>query len=142
MTTQTALVRDIASTIDRCFEIGAGNAMREEESAKGYTPLKLGDKPWLKVDDWLDDVVMSLDGNRVRIIALIAKQQGAGTFSRMITAIIQDDLKPIVIAPFAQMEGILRAWDWRQVIKGDTFYDRVDEWFPQRKFIEHRKAMQ
>lgn len=140
-TDTTALCRDIASTIDRCFEIGAGNAMREEEAAKGYVPLKFGDKPWLKADDWIDDIVMSLDGNRVRIVALIATNIGAGAFGRMITAIIKDGLKPVIVSPLTQMEEILRTWGWRKVIKGDCFYDRVHEWHPQRKFIEARKAM-
>lgn len=138
--TTTTLCRDIAATIDRCFEIGAGNAMREEEAAKGYVPLKFGDRPWLKEEDWIEDIVMSLDGSRVRIVALIAKETGCGTFSRMITSIIKDGLKPVVVAPLPQMEEILRSWDWRQVIRGSCFHDRVDEWHPQRKFIEARRS--
>jgi hypothetical protein len=75
--------------------------------------LKFCDRPWLKEEDWVEDIVMSMDGSRVRIVALI----------------------------LPQMEEILWAWDWRPVTKGSSFHDRADEWHPQRKFIEERKAI-
>jgi hypothetical protein len=73
--------------------------MRREEQANGYTLLTFGSRPWLNAQDWMDNAVVSVDGRSVRIVLIAARQPSKGTFSRMITGIIKDRLKPVVVNP-------------------------------------------
>jgi hypothetical protein len=41
--------------------------MREHARRLGFTPIVPRDVPWLSAADWPKDIVVSLDGKRVRI---------------------------------------------------------------------------
>lgn len=127
---------EIDYIIQTCMNKGAGNVMREEQEALGRRVLALGDEPWLSKDDWNDDIVISVDANRVWILALIAKVPGRRSFSRMVDGILDAGLVPVVVCPFASMEEILKRWDWRGIRNEETM---ESQWFPQRKFKEERR---
>jgi hypothetical protein len=112
--------------------------MRREEQANGYTLLTFGSRPWLNAQDWMDNAIVSLDGRSVRIVLIAARQPAKGTFSRMITAIIKDRLKPVVINPSVEMEDILVGWNWRKTVTRGGSFERLECWFPPQKFIEKR----
>jgi hypothetical protein len=134
----TILTDQIMETMHHAIVHGASNVMRDSEVARGYRPVFPGDFPWFPASEWPQDVVVSLDGNRVRIIAVYALNPGNGAFSRLITGIVRAGLIPTVVAPFSEMVDILTHWGWHRRIVGKTFNDRCDEWFPTRKWREQR----
>ncbi len=140
--TQDISLDDIRAVVEDCMLHGSANVMRESERERGFTPIMPGDAPWLPPDVWPEDVVISLDGPRVRIVAVYTHTPGRGQFSRLITDIIRAGLVPTVIAPLGAMEDILRAWGWHRRIIGSTFDDVCDEWFPTRKWREQRLSNQ
>jgi len=114
-------------TLTRCLAIGPVEAMTQDEIAKGYTPIKVGEKPWFSKRHW-NDGVLSKNGKEVRIIAIIAKQQGRGSFRKMVDGIRRDGLTPVVICPFSQMEAILKKWGWEKTVVGGSFLEREEQW--------------
>lgn len=118
--------------------IGPAAAMRRAEQARGYAPVFLGDVPWFSADDWRADPVVSLDGKRVRIMAIWAKSPCTGAFGRLIDGILSAGLIPIVISPFPAMRSVLIRWGWRGKQVGDTFEDGHTQWFAPRKWREQR----
>lgn len=130
----------IMETVERCLRMGTVAAMTATEIEKGYTPIRVGEADWLPVKDWQDNAIVSMDGRKVRIVAVIAKEQGRGAFSRLVTNIIKSGLQPVVVCPFSQMESILERWNWRKKIVGSTYEDVEEQWFPMRKFVESRRA--
>ena len=97
----------------------------ESEQKAGCRILKTGDVPWLQAADWRGEPVITLRGLEVRIVAVWASEQGKGTFKRLVRAIQDAGLKPVVVAPFHHMQAILERWGWKAtVVSGD------DEWRP------------
>lgn len=129
---------DILAAIDQCFLHGSVNVMRDHERQFGFTPIAPGEATWLPSSDWADDIVVALDGVRVRIVAIYARSCGNGAFSRLVTNIIRAGLLPVVVAPMGRMTDILTAWGWHHRMVGKSFDERRDEWFPTRKWREQR----
>jgi hypothetical protein len=125
----------------RCLEAGPSDSLKRGESERGYTPLSPGDVPWFPAADWHPKDTISLDGKRVRIVAIIARNEATGAFSRMITGIAKENLLPVVIEPMLFMPFILQGWGWHKRIAGTDFASREEQWFPTRKWIEARKAI-
>ena len=117
-----------------CEAFGTAQSMREHERKFGFVPVNPGEVPWLPADEWPNDVVISLDGHRVRIVFIYTLNTGNGAFSRLVTEIIRAELIPTVIAPLGEMTDILTAWKWHHRIVGTTFDNRWDEWFPTKKW--------
>lgn len=133
---------EIESIVHRMTTIGIPQGMREDEEAKGHKVIMPGDVPWFFKEDWLEDCVVSLDGSKVRIILVIAKNQGNGSFSRLTAEIIKAGLLPVVIAPIGQiMPSILERWGWRERVVGSNFSDTENQWFPMRKWKQQRILM-
>jgi hypothetical protein len=105
--------------------------MRDEERAKGHTVIIPGDRPWFAAEDWRPTDVVSIDGEEVRIIAIIANNPGSGAFSRMISGIKADGFKPVVLFPFTQMENILSRWGWKGKNVWVSVSDCEEQWRPQ-----------
>jgi len=133
-----SLLDEILDTISECAEYGPDVVMRRREEALGYQPLNFGDYFWLKEVDWDGPVVISQDGNKIRIVAVISADPGNGIFGTMISDICASGFRPVVIAPLPQMQSILKRWGWRSMVTGGTFGDRETHWWPSRKWIEER----
>lgn len=112
-------------------------SMREQEEALGWRCVV--DAPWFIKDDWIGDPVVSIKGDEVRIVAILAKTPGAGAFGRLIDGILAAGLKPIVVEPvFMTMPAIMERWGWRRRNIGQdfepyrTFYEPTAQWLKQR----------
>lgn len=130
---------EMQDMIDRLIRIGPFKAMCEDERAAGFEPVQPGSVPWLSADDWPDDVVISIKGRAVRIVAIKAKRRGAGAFSRLIGAIAYAGLEPIVVEPMFDMHDILRRWGWKERIVGSG-RAREQQWRPSVKWLLNRSA--
>jgi hypothetical protein len=114
--------------------VAAGKPMwailRDEEVARGYVPVPVGSVPWLPADEWHEHDVVSLHGDAVRIVAIMARRPGCGAFTRLVTDILAAGLIPVVVCPLARMRTILTRWGWQHRETGSTFEDREDLWQP------------
>lgn len=106
--------------------IGYGLLVAAERKA-GCRILHTGEVPWLRADDWRGEPVITQRGNDVRIVAVWARREGQGTFSRLVRDIEAAGFTPVVVAPFAQMEAILTKWGWTGNKVGDD-----EEWRPTK----------
>jgi hypothetical protein len=131
---------EIADTIIRAIIEGPLPMLRQFESSQGFTLVKPGDVPWLPASDWPEDIVVSLDGKRVRIVAIQTETPGCGAFSSLVTDIIRAGLIPTVIAPMGAMAAILTRWGRHHRIVGMSFAERREVWWPTRKWREARIA--
>jgi hypothetical protein len=120
------------------IELGPGEAMRQGEIARGAKIVMPGSVPWLPVDDWIDDIVVSQIGINIRIVAVFARKPGTGAFSRLVTGIAKAGLWPVVVCPFPDMDRIVRRWGWTETIVGATFDDQQDQWMPSREWLLER----
>lgn len=115
----------------------AGDRLVQLEIDNGHKIISRDEYPWFSSDDWEEGVV-SIDGKRVRIVAVMAKNPFNGAFSRMITGICKDGFIPVVVAPFDMMIFIMKKWGWHKRLIGHDYYTRQDQYFPTRKWIEKR----
>jgi hypothetical protein len=106
--------------------------MREDERRAGRTVIVPGDVEWLPAADWDETVVVSLDGQQVRLIAILAKNPGNGAFRRLIAAICAAELVPIISTPTNEMRETLKRWGWKGKIHG--WGEQSEElWKPRTK---------
>ncbi len=87
--------------------------MRSNERKAGYRVVVPGDVPWLSREDWDNTVVVSIDKNRVRLVAILARNPGSGAFRRTIDGIRSAKLIPVVVEPTLEMQATLKRWGWR-----------------------------
>ena len=104
--------------------------MKADERSAGYTVVVPGEVQWLPADDWDPTIVVSIDGKRVRLVAILAKRPGNGAFRRLVAAIRAANLVPHVIAPTHEMRATLKRWGWRMRIRGARF-DLEEIWHPR-----------
>lgn len=128
---------DLNAVMERLIRIGPVQAMQEDERALGFEPVKPGAVPWLLAEDWPDDIVVSVRGLEVRIVAIKAKQIGNGAFSRLIAGICYAGLTPIVVEPLFDMPAILRRWGWKPRVTGSGFA-REESWRPSHRWMAER----
>lgn len=88
-------------------------AIRDDEALKGWAILSPGDVPWLNVDDWHQDTTLSRKDDCIRLVLLVAKTEGQGALTRLLTAIERERLKPIVVAPTMRLKAALIRRGWR-----------------------------
>lgn len=117
-------------TILAALEIGGFASLVKSERERGYKPVFPGQVIWLPKSDWPNDVVVSMDGNTVRIVAIKALKEGSGSFRRLIESIIQYGLSPVIIEPMLSMPDILTRWGWSRRMVGNDFETREEQWFP------------
>ena len=87
--------------------------LRKGEEHKGHFVIRPGQKDWLPADDWDETSVVSQDGKEVRLVAILAKRSSNGAFKRLLGAIKEAGLKPVVVCPMPDIEIMLRAFGWR-----------------------------
>jgi hypothetical protein len=128
----------VQRTIDRItlhLESGGDMAalMREDEQRRGHLTVIPGDVPWLRTEDWPADVVISLAGKRVRIVAIYAKNPGQGAFRQLIADIQAAGLTPCVLGPLTLvMQAIMRKWKWKRRDVGQDFETFEERWEPRK----------
>jgi hypothetical protein len=74
-----------------------GEQMRKGERAQGFAIVQ--EAPWLDWDDWTAKTIISVDGRHVRLVALEAREQGHGAFTRLIGKIQAAKLVPVIVEP-------------------------------------------
>ena len=80
--------------------------------------------------DWEPDAVVSLDGKRVRIVLVSAREPGHGAFARLVRNITRAGFTPVVVSPIGTtMPAIMKHWGWTETVIG-TGFDRSEEWTP------------
>lgn len=134
---------EAAEYLDRLFaqlDRGASVAdiMREDERMAGYKVIRPGDIPWLSLEDWDPSIVVSLDGNRVRLVAILARNPGNGALRSLIAAIEAQGLVPQIIAPTHEMRVTVKRWGWRMRMKGSGF-EAQEIWYPRHKPLSSGK---
>ena len=136
---------DIKRQIDRItaalsMGVQTYSLMRADETAKGHRVVRPGEVPWLPKEDWDETVVVSVDGERVRLVAILAKQPGCGAFRRLVAAIQAAGLKPCVLCPTPELAATLKRWGWREKHKG-VGIESEERWEPRsRTGARGRKA--
>jgi len=105
--------------------------MRGNEAKAGRTIVKPGERPWLSADDWRHDVVVSIAGDRVRLIAIRALRPGTGALTRTIAGIIAAGLVPVIVEPTREMRETCRRWRWKMRRVGDSFDTFEEQWRPR-----------
>lgn len=108
------------------------DVMRADEAAKGYRVVRPGEVSWLPAADWDYSVVVSLDKDYVRLVAILARNPGNGAFRRLIANISAAGLTPCVLAPTNEMRATVKRWGWRSRYIGHGF-DCEERWYPRRK---------
>ena len=102
--------------------------MRAAERARGFRVVVPGQERWLAVDDWHESVVVSMDGQEVRFVAILAKRRGA--FRRTLSALSSHGLSPCVICPIGPiMPAIMKHYGWVRTVSGSG-WDAEEQWRP------------
>jgi hypothetical protein len=112
---------------------GHDNNLRIKEVDKGYR-LATPDDKWLNHDEWINHVI-SVNGNKVRIVILLAKERHTGAFRRLVTNVIEAGLVPEIVAPLFDMPLILAWWGWKENTRGSDFESFEDYWTPTKEWI-------
>src|SRR6185369_14000824 len=105
------------------------------EKERGFEIVETGSVPWLPAADWPNDIVITQKGKEIRIVAIYAKRPGNGAFRRLITAIIQAGMVPVIVTPVHEMRDTMKRWGWKQKLTGTNFHDREETWHPSEDFI-------
>lgn len=107
------------------------DVIREGEKAAGRRVLRPGDEPWFRAEDWDADAVLSIDGDTVRIVLILAREPQRGAFRKLCQDIASVGLRPCVVAPTIEMQNTLTRWGWKHRIHGFGF-ESEDWWTPRR----------
>lgn len=117
-------------------QVGAGldmaSIMKSDEIKAGRRVVKPGDEPWLPAEDWYSDVIVSVDGDTVRLVAIRARNPGHGAFRRLIAGIEAAGLKPCVLEPVPEMAATLKRWGWKHRRYGIGI-EAEERWRPNRR---------
>jgi hypothetical protein len=73
-------------------------------------------------EDWTHRTIISQDGDRIRLIALEAKNPHSGAFTRLIENILRRRLFPVVVEPNELLEGWCIRHGWRGRVIGHGKY--------------------
>lgn len=137
-------VRDVERVMRVFARLLAGDdpaaMMREAEVKKGHKLVPVGSVKWLPKKEWRRDAVVSRAGREVRLVAIMAREPGAGAFRRLLDGIAAAGLKPVVVCPMPTMTSILIRWGWRCREVGDSFDTREDQWRPPLRHTAARRA--
>lgn len=114
-----------ASAVD-----GVAERMRRNEEAAGFTPVGVGSVPWLSTESWHPGSVVSTDGKRVRLVALLAKRPGEGGLLRTVIGILAAGLTPVIVEPNDRLAATLKRWGWKRRRIGRGF-ESQNLWYPR-----------
>jgi len=83
------------------------------ERAKGFQIVRPGEAEWFPRSDWRKNSICSVSGNRVRIVLIEAHHQKSGALVRLIAALQERELVPVVVEPHPRLAQRLAAWGWK-----------------------------
>lgn len=106
-----------------------GQRMITTELAQGFRIVTAAD--WLDWDDWSDYSIISIDEDRVRLVALEAKKPGSGAFTRLIGKIIDAGLVPVLVQPNRSLIDWCMRHDYRSRRIGKGSFSH-EVWYPRR----------
>jgi hypothetical protein len=116
------------------FAIGGAEMMRaniiEREKERGFAVYAPGEVEWFPRCDWKDSSVISVTGNRVRIVLVEARTQKGGAFRRLLHAINEMQMVPVVVEPHDRLAAVLVGWGWRHRKVGVGF-EGENVWYPR-----------
>jgi hypothetical protein len=104
----------------------------QNEIMAGYRIVRPGEVDWLSLDDWHPMTIVSMNAERVRLVALQAQHPGHGALKRLIAEIIANGSQPVIVEPFEDLEETLRRWGWKQRRIG-TAQHRQTVWYPDEQ---------
>ena len=111
---------------------GTPALLRSEEAAGGRMVIRPGEVPWLPLEEWSGDTVVSIEDDRVRLVLLVAVRPGHGAFSRLIARLARARLKPVVVEPSSAFAATLERRRWRSRSIGHGAKTQTI-WYPRRR---------
>jgi hypothetical protein len=107
--------------------------MIAHERSMGFTIVRVGEADFLPASDWSPATIVSTDGARVRLVALLARNPGRGAFRRLVRALIERGFEPVVVEPIGLLAGHLEreGWRWRRIERGQQGAHVI--WYPRRR---------
>src|SRR6185369_10126381 len=109
---------ELLTILEQVFELGPYNMLLQCEKERGFEIVETGSVPWLPAADWPNDIVITQKGKEIRIVSIYAKRPGNGAFRRLITAIIQAGMVPVIVTPVHEMRDTMKRWGWKQKLTG------------------------
>lgn len=106
-----------------------GDEMRADEIRQGFSIVS--DAQWLDWNEWDAATIISQDTKRVRLVALQAKQQGKGAFTRLVNGIFRAGLVPVLVEPNQTLIDWCHRHDFRRRMIGRGQF-RHEVWYPKR----------
>ena len=106
-----------------------GQRMVTAELAQGFKIIN--EAEWLDWDDWSDYSIFSADGPRIRLVAIEAKKQGTGAFTRLIAKITDAGLVPVLVMPNRSLVDWCMRHDYRSRRIGKGSFSH-EVWYPRR----------
>ena len=104
----------------------------EGEKKRGFDIIRPGDAPWFRAVNWRAESVASIKGKRVRLVLLHAFEEGQGSLTLTLKAIVAAGLKPAIIDPTRELAATLTRRGWKMHVEGSSFDDREDVWTPTK----------
>ena len=122
--------------------LGVAGLLIASEIEAGRTPIQPGYAGafTISADDWHYPAVVSLDGDEVRLVAILANRPGTGALRRLIASIQGAGRRPVIIEPVGPtMPRILKRWGWVRSIRG-AGEERMEEWRPRASAAEKART--
>lgn len=129
---------EAAEVVENGLKYGFGNMLIASELEKGYRLADPAIDTWFNHTEFFNPII-SINGNKVRIVAIMSKEPHTGAFRRLVDNIINSGLIPIVVAPIGIMVAIMTYWGWQRRITGNTFKTQEDIYIPSSKWMKGRK---
>ena len=79
---------EIAMEITKMVATSPEQRLIDGERAQGFDVIRPGEVDWLPVSGWLPATIVSTDGKRVRLVALMARKPGGGAFLKLVITIM------------------------------------------------------
>lgn len=128
MATAAEMLTAVFAALDRGERIE--DLMRADERAAGHRVVLPGEEPWFPVDEWSPTCVVSVTTRGdVRLVAIMAAQPGNGAFRRLVAAVRDAGLRPVVVAPSKALAQALKRWGWRERQVGRGWHSER-RWMP------------
>jgi len=106
-----------------------GDKLRANEVLMGFSVVT--EARWFNEDDWDRWTIITQDKNRIRLVALSARNPGTGAFTRLIDKIMREGLIPVVVEPNERLTEWCRRHWYRKRNSGQGVL-RHEIWYPKR----------
>jgi hypothetical protein len=108
-----------------------GDNLRRMEIEQGFSIIS--EASWFNKDQWHEKTIISQDGRKVRLVALLARRSFEGAFSRLIGNLWKANLMPVIVEPNQTLQDWAIRHNFRERhIKGK--YPHTI-WHPRREIV-------